>query len=270
MCGRNCCDTGMNCSPHRTDTLAALLDSGRWWPVYRDAAQVLATTRSTAGAIRALGLTASAFGGNGAVFSHVVQHDADLTVASTLVSLDEGVIDTSNDEPWLENLSTWILAIAGQDGVVVGNGSLDMPPASPPDIDSAGALVFASTIAVPAPSRVGPSRVSVLCIGSTQRDFFDAQTCALLRPLATGMAMELSAWSLQQLRAGLLAKARISDVDLELLRHEAQGHSSKVIARHMDADLEAVDSRFKRLNRRLGVAFRSDAVRIARLYGLIG
>lgn len=269
MYGRDCCDTGMSFSPPRTDTLASHLVSGRWWPVYRDAVQMLANGGSTASAIRALGTAACALGGNGAIFGHLVQHDADLTVASTLVSCDEGVLDVRNEEPWLENLSAWILSVTRQDGVVVGNVAADAPLASPSDMDLLGAFGFASTVAVPAPSKVGPSRVSVLCIGSTQRGFFDAESCALLRPLATGMAMELSAWTLQHLRAGLFARARISDVDLDLLRHEAQGHSSKVIARYMDVDLEAVDSRFKRLNRRLGVAFRRDAVRIAQLYGLI-
>jgi DNA-binding NarL/FixJ family response regulator len=81
--------------------------------------------------------------------------------------------------------------------------------------------------------------------------------------------MELSDWWLRQMRASLIARAQVSADDLELLRHEAQGHDSRTIGRVLHANTAAIDSRFQRLNRRLGVANRSDAMRLGRLYGLI-
>ena len=81
--------------------------------------------------------------------------------------------------------------------------------------------------------------------------------------------MELSDWWLRQMRTSLIERAQISAGDLDLLRHEAQGHGSKVIGRALCADMAAIDSRFQRLNRRLGVGCRRDAMRLGRLYGLI-
>ncbi|WP_370870407.1 LuxR C-terminal-related transcriptional regulator [Hydrogenophaga sp.] len=53
------------------------------------------------------------------------------------------------------------------------------------------------------------------------------------------------------------------------MRCEAAGHSSKVIGAAMNLEAKTIDSRFQRVNAKLGAPDRRTAVRIARLYGLL-
>jgi DNA-binding NarL/FixJ family response regulator len=90
-----------------------------------------------------------------------------------------------------------------------------------------------------------------------------------LRVLARALAMELHHWIAQSMREELLQGVRLTDADLQLLRHEAAGHSSKLIGAAMNLEAKTIDCRFQRLNAKLGAPDRRTAVRIARLYGLL-
>ena len=63
--------------------MPAVLHSGSWWPAVRNAVQRLNDADDDAGAIRALEELAQAFGASGAMFSHLVRHDASLTVVAS-------------------------------------------------------------------------------------------------------------------------------------------------------------------------------------------
>ena len=260
----------MNCSTRTLDnpSLLELLRSGGWWSGYCDAMRQLNEAVDDAGAIRALRLAAWAFGASGAMFSHVVQHDASLSVLRTLVACDTPWANAYAAEGWFED-DPWLRHAAQQTTTVQASDIATDGPRQQAVVDALRAHGFASAIVVPAPSNVGRSRIGMLCIGSTQSDYFAGAAFELLRPLVRGLAMELGDWWMRQLRAGLVARAHVTADDLKLLRHEAQGHSSKTIARSMGAQMAAIDSRFQRLNRRLGVACRRDAMRLGRLYGLI-
>ena len=67
----------------------------------------------------------------------------------------------------------------------------------------------------------------------------------------------------------MMARVKITNDDLTLLRHEQQGHSSKSIAAALNTLPRTIDCRFQRLTSRLGMANRRTAVRFAELYGLI-
>lgn len=129
---------------------------------------------------------------------------------------------------------------------------------------------FASTLIAPAPSPVGLSRVGVLCLGLTDSGNFDNETYPQVRLLARALAMELHNWVAKSMREELLQRVRLTEADLDLLRHEAAGHSSKVIGAAMNLEAKTIDSRFQRVNAKLGAPDRRTAVRIARLYGLLG
>jgi DNA-binding CsgD family transcriptional regulator len=64
-------------------------------------------------------------------------------------------------------------------------------------------------------------------------------------------------------------KARISQEDLVLLQHRCQGHSSKKIAAEMQVSKGSINSRFQRMNAKLGVGNRRMAVQLAIECGLI-
>lgn len=126
-----------------------------------------------------------------------------------------------------------------------------------------------SVVIAPAPSAAGGSRVGVLYVGSDVAGYFEGDGYRNVRPLAQALAMELHAWWTRTLRRELVRRARITDDDLVLLRHEALGHGSKLIAVDLHTEAKTIDCRFQRLNAKLGAPNRRAAVTIARLYGLL-
>ncbi len=81
--------------------------------------------------------------------------------------------------------------------------------------------------------------------------------------------MELHRWLLQAIRRELLAQSRITPQEIELLRHQEAGHTSKVIGAALSIEAKTVDCRFQRLSAKLDAPDRRTAARIARLYGLL-
>ena len=57
--------------------------------------------------------------------------------------------------------------------------------------------------------------------------------------------------------------------DLILLQHECQGHGSKKIATELQVSTSSINSRFQRMNAKLGVGNRRMAVQLAVECGLI-
>ena len=128
---------------------------------------------------------------------------------------------------------------------------------------------FRSVVIVPAPSGGGLSRTGVLCLGSSRSGYFDDEGYVTLKVVARGVAMELHDWWLGRLRDELVAATGITATDLVLLNHELLGHTTKTIARLHGVSTGSVDSRFQRLNIKLGVANRKAAAHLAAEYGLI-
>jgi DNA-binding CsgD family transcriptional regulator len=122
---------------------------------------------------------------------------------------------------------------------------------------------------VPAHSGAGHSRISLLCLGSATPGYFEDAGLPRLRVSARMLALELHDWWLSRIRRDLIAKARITPADLVLLQHECQGHSSKKIANEMQVSKSSINSRFQRMNAKLGVGNRRMAVQLAVECGLI-
>jgi DNA-binding CsgD family transcriptional regulator len=133
----------------------------------------------------------------------------------------------------------------------------------------AGAHGFASALLVPAHAGTGHSRTSLLCLGSDQVGHFEADGFARARIGARILAWEMHDWWLARIREQLTQQARITPVDLALLRHQHLGHSSKRIAAELQVTQTSVNSRFQRVNHKLGVANRKLAARLACECGLI-
>lgn len=134
---------------------------------------------------------------------------------------------------------------------------------------ASAALGFASAVIAPAPTCAGQSRIGVLCLGSNRPGFFDDDGYGKARVLARALSMELHRWLLQAIRKELLAKSRLTAADIELLRHEQAGHTSKVIGAALNIEAKTVDCRFQRVSAKLDAPDRRTAMRIARLYGLL-
>jgi len=90
-----------------------------------------------------------------------------------------------------------------------------------------------------------------------------------LQLLAHSLAHELHDWWMRRTRAELQRNARLRSDDLRLLALERQGLSTKQIARLINSSVTAVDSRFQRINAKLGVTNRRHAALRASIHGLL-
>lgn len=209
-----------------------------------------------------------ALGADAGVFTSFVRDDATNSSYRSLLACDplwgaeyarQGWF---TDDPWLHHALCSAFAVRAS----------ELAPATPAQrtvCEAARQFGFASAVIVPAPSAAGHSRVGVLCLGSPIDNYFESDGYLLFRCLAQGLAMELHHWWYRQIRDELIANLRLTDDDLALLRHEQQGHSSKVTASALDTLPQTIDCRFQRLSAKLGMANRRAAVRYAELYGLI-
>ena len=167
-----------------------------------------------------------------------------------------------DDDPWLAYAQRYSVPVRSSQIPVTND-------AERAAMDLAARFGFRSAVIVPAPSSGGLTRAGVLCLGSSKPGYFDDDGYVALRVVARGVAMELHEWWIGRIRDELIATASITDDDLLLLAHERMGHSTKTIARTLNWSTSSVDSRFHRMNGRLGVASRKAAARLAAEYGLI-
>ena len=165
-------------------------------------------------------------------------------------------------DPWLQYALHHTEPIRAQDIVVVSEQQRDV-------MNLASQFGFRSALIVPAPSSGTLTRLGVLCLGSVSPGFFDDEGYASLKVLARSLAMELHAWWIERIKRELMAQSRLSKQDLVLLAHERRGMSTKSIASMLDTSPHAIDSRFQRMNARLGVPNRKAAAQFAAEYGLI-
>lgn len=128
---------------------------------------------------------------------------------------------------------------------------------------------FRSSVVIPAPSSGGISRLGVLCVGSNQAHFFEDTGYPAFKFGARSLAMELHEWWVRVVRAELIAEADITPGDLLLLRLARKNPGTKEIARQLQTSIRSVDSRFLRLNAKLGMHSRKACIHMAIEYGLI-
>lgn len=164
-------------------------------------------------------------------------------------------------DPWLRH--------ALHDTEPVRVSELRFRPGDEPFVRTSAKLGFASAIVAPAPTSAGGSRVGVMCLGSHQPGFFECEAYRSVRVIVRALAMELHGWLLQAARRELLSLSGLTSEDVELLRHEEAGHSTKVICSAMNMEASTIDCRFQRVRAKLGAPDRRTAARIARLYGLL-
>ena len=128
---------------------------------------------------------------------------------------------------------------------------------------------FSSSVIVPAPAAAGLRRTGVLCFGSSAPGYFETDGYLAFRLLAQGVAMEFHEWWVARLRDSLSSNAALDDQDREILALEAEGMTSKQIARRLSVSIACADSRVRRVREKLHVRSRHAALRIALEYGLI-
>jgi DNA-binding CsgD family transcriptional regulator len=136
-------------------------------------------------------------------------------------------------------------------------------------IEAATAAGFVSAALVPAHSGRSERRASLLCLGHSVAGYFEDPTFAKLRVGARSLAIELHDWWTNYEQSCLARQTRLSEADVRLLQRHCAGMSSKQIAAELQVSRESINSRFQRINDRLGVTHRRTAARIAVECGLI-
>lgn len=160
------------------------------------------------------------------------------------------------DDPWLSYA-------AQHSEPIVASSLVATKPAQQHAIDLARSSGFASAVILPAHSGAGHSRISALVLGSSTSGFFESEGFELFRVASRVLALELHDWWLARTRRELIARARITPIELELLRLQYQGHSSKRMSIELRVSKCSIDSHFQRMNIKLGVANRKMAVHLA-------
>lgn len=207
-------------------------------------------------------------GADAAVFISFIRDDSTLATYRCLLACDAlwgaeyATRNWFDDDPWLRH------ALNCSDPILASELALTTQRQHE-FVQAAAQFGFRSAVVVPAPSLAGPSRVGMLCIGSHTEGYFESAGYTTAKVMSRAIAMEVHEWLHRQLRRDLFTRAHITEQDLDLLRHEQAGHCSKVIAHALDTDTATINCRFARLNNRLGASNRRDALRLAKLYGLI-
>lgn len=248
--------------------LAEIVAAGDYSARVADVAERITVARDQATALSLLREGVKALGVESAVFVSFIRDNADLSACRFMLVcepdwcrryLEAGCFA---HDPWL--------AYAAHHSEPIAASSL---PVLDPEGQRVIALAmqngFASAALVPAHSGAGHSRISVLCLGSSTPGFFDGAGFERFRLGARLIAAELHDWWLARVRRDLIVKSRITTGDLELLRHERQGHSSKRIAAELNVSKSSINSRFQRMNMKLGVPNRRIAARLAVECGLL-
>lgn len=248
-----------NCSADRVPIDTALVFA---------AAERLGSASDPASVLAQLKAGADALGAEGAIFVSVTR-DAAIKPATRLM--------TTCDPAWLQHYldagglmeDPWFRYASHRSEPILAS-ELDTRSASTSAHDAlATHSSFASAVLAPAHSGLGHERVGLLCLGSSHQGYFEEGRPMSVRIAARLLAAGLNDWWLANARCEVLATARISPAEMELLRHQLMGHSSKRIAASLNVSQSSINSRFQRMNMKLGVPNRRAAVRLAVECGLL-
>ena len=232
------------------------------------ATSALAGAQDEGGAVLGLKAAADAMGVDAAAFVSFVRDDASHESFRFLLACDPvWCIEYERQawyatDPWLEYALGHTDPARGQDITVVTDQQRAV-------LEVASRFGFRSALIVPAPSSGALTRVGVLCLGSSTPAFFNDDGYLPLKVLARSLAMELHEWWIARCKRELIAQARLSEEDIALLAHERRGMCTKTIASTLDTSANAVNSRFQRVNAKLGVPNRKAAAQLAAEYGVI-
>jgi DNA-binding CsgD family transcriptional regulator len=249
-------------------SLAALTRSPEYGARLIEILPAIGDAPTTEVAVDLFGQATTQLGADAGVFLSYLRDDATRASYRSLLACDPLWASEYARRKWHDH-DPW-LRHATHETEPVRSSELELASAEEEAFAQASAdLGFTSAVIAPAPTCAGQSRIGVLCLGSSRAGFFDDEGYGKVRVLARALSMELHRWLLQTIRKELLAKSRLTAADIELLRHQEAGHTSKFIGAALNIEAKTVDCRFQRVSAKLDAPDRRTAVRIARLYGLL-
>ncbi|MEO6746271.1 MAG: autoinducer binding domain-containing protein, partial [Caldimonas sp.] len=173
----------------------------------------------------------------------------------------------ARDDPWLRQAMATSEPFCASHNLLRQHGGSEMERL-------AAEHGFRSALVIPVPAGGGMPRrrvvrLGVMVLGSRSEGCFEHEPSPRLRVVARALAMELHESYGDFLSRERIRTDAISSSDLDLLRRDRAGESTKVIARVLNTTPHAIDQRFYRLGMKLGARSRHAAVRLAVEYGLI-
>lgn len=209
----------------------------------------------------------SGFGVRCALFVHVVPDSAEPARHQLMLACDpELAVSIRNcrsldRHPWMRHASRRVDTVCAS-ALKVPDNRPDLPAV---DLEGSG---FRSALLIPVHGTRGSSRFSLLCLGSDETDYFEHRESATVRPLGEALAAELHKWWFAETRRQLERVTQLRATDVRLLELEFEGLSTKQIARELGMTCSSVDSRFQRINVRMGCASRKASAQKAACHGL--
>jgi DNA-binding CsgD family transcriptional regulator len=236
----------------------------------RRVSEVVQLIPAAADEVEAVGLlfdAAQRLGADVAAFGSFVRDDGSHESYRFLLACDAVWCHEYEKRAWYAN-DPW-LAYASRHAEPARASEIPVSSSQQAIVELASEYGFRSAVIIPAPASGTLTRIGVLCLGSARRGFFEDSGYLSLKIAARSLAMEMHDWWIGQAKRELISSARITDEDLLLLRHEREGHSTKEIATQLDTSPSSINSRFQRVNLKLGVPNRRAAATLASEYGLI-
>jgi DNA-binding CsgD family transcriptional regulator len=221
------------------------------------------TVADESAAIAALELAARVGGADAALFVWVIPEGDEHFWYRSIAALDH---DWSGET--LRRLHagrcTWLGRVARSSEPLLVQGLIGEEDDDGP-LDHRGVQRAAWLIPAPSPQDSDALGLLILAGDDEQR----LELTHRLLPVYRALALALCDWFQRRGREELVQRAHLTERDLDLLRRESVGQGSKRIAAALQTEPKTIDCRFHRLNVRLGVASRRDAVRLCRRYGLL-
>lgn len=257
-----------SCSRSEPQSLALVTAAADYAARASTAVQSIAKATDEAEALELLTQAAASLGADSAVFVSFVRDDGSHESFRFLLACEAVWCHEYQRRAWYSH-DPWLQYALSHSEPIVAS-AIPLCSTKQRDLaDLAHQFGFASALIIPAPAAASVSRVGVLCLGSRLEGYFEADDLGPLRVAARALSMELHEWWIGRLKHELVIKAGVTDEDLALLQLERTGHGTKAIASSLNTTAAAVNSRFQRLNQRLGVPNRKSAATLAAEYGLI-
>lgn len=209
-----------------------------------------------------------ALGGEAAVFCSFVREDESTESYRFMVACDPVWCSEYQARDWWSNDPCLIYAAKKSEPARVSEIRV-MTRGQKELLADAAKHGFASGAVFPAPSGGGISRMGCLTLGSSDPTYLAGAEFNQVRMYGRLLAMELNEWYIAKIRQEVIASAKLTDEDIELLTFEKRGLKSKEIARELDTSSSSIDSRFQRLNAKMNTSNRAESAKLAAEYGVI-
>lgn len=252
----------------RAKTLAEVTSEPDYGNAVMKIVKRIARAEDSAQAVKLLSTASHSLGADVAAFVSFIPDGDPYTSYRFLLACDPGWCFEYQQRFWFAS-DPWLEYAKNHPEPICASGIAAQNDAERDRFELARRFGFKSTAIIPTPSSHRLGRVGLLCLGSNTPCFFEAEGFVELRSAAWGVAMALNEWWITRLRHDAFRDADLSSNDMQLLRWQWQGLNSKEIGRLLGMQPTSVDTRFQRLNMKLGVPNRQAAAKLAAEYSLI-